>query len=95
MQRVAEAFILKKDTSYVTPWQIATLYTRADIKDKALYWLEKAHEAHDANMPYISVDPIFDNLRDEPHFQELLHKMNLPKDWSNRIFFPLSFLKTV
>jgi len=79
MERVAEAFILKKDTTYVTPWQIATLYTRAEIKDKALVWLERAYEEHDANMPYISADPIFDDLRNYPRFQDLLKKMNLPQ----------------
>jgi len=78
MERVAEAFILKKDTTYVTPWQIATLYTRAEIKEEALDWLEKAYEEHDANMPYISTDPIFDNLRNDPRFQDLLRKMYLP-----------------
>ncbi len=79
MERVAEAFILKKDTTYVTPWQIATLYTRAEIKDKALVWLERAYEEHDVNMPYISADPIFDDLRNYPRFQDLLKKMNLPQ----------------
>ena len=78
MQRVAEAFILKSDTSYVTPWQIATLYTRAEINDKAIDWLEKAFIEHDNNMPSIGPDPIFDNLRDNQRFQDLLIKMNLP-----------------
>ncbi len=89
MERVAEAFILKRDTTFVTPWQIATLYTRADIKDKAVYWLEKAYEAHDPNMPYISVDPIFDDIRDDPHFQDLLRKMNLPERADTKVFSSL------
>jgi hypothetical protein len=28
-------------------------------------------------MPYISVDPIFDFMRDGPRFQDLLRRMNL------------------
>ena len=70
--------IERSKTTYVTPWQIATLYTRAGKNDEALDWLEKAFEAHDPNMPYISVDPIFDSLRDNPRFQDLLRRMNLP-----------------
>jgi hypothetical protein len=33
----------------------------------------------DPNMPYISTDPIFDIIYNEPRFQELLRKMNLPQ----------------
>ncbi len=73
----ADAMEIRSDTTYVTPWQIATIYTRAGIKDQALNWLEKAYEARDPNMPYISVDPIFDYLKDEIRFQTLLRKMRL------------------
>lgn len=77
LQRVAELLIDRSKTSYITPWQIATLYTRAGLKKESLFWLEKAFEAHDPNMPYISVDPIFDELRSEPQFQNLLLRMKL------------------
>jgi tetratricopeptide (TPR) repeat protein len=77
MELVAEAFIVKMDTTFFTPWQLATLYTRSDNREEALYWLEKAYEAHDPNMPYISCDPIFDNIQDHSRFQELLAKMRL------------------
>jgi len=79
LSSVAELMIERSKTTFVTPWWIATVYTRAGRNDEALEWLEKAFEAHDANMPSISVDPIFDNLRDEPRFNELLRKMNLPQ----------------
>jgi TolB-like protein/tetratricopeptide (TPR) repeat protein len=79
LQRVAETLIARSKTSYVTPWQIGTLYTRAGMNNEALEWLEKAYEAHDPNMPYISVDPIFDGLRNEPRFQDILRRMKLLK----------------
>ncbi len=78
LSRVAEMLIARSRTTYVTSWQIGTLYTRAGKNDEALEWLEKAYEEHDGNMPSISVDPIFDGLRDNPRFQELLRRMNLP-----------------
>ncbi|MCK5210480.1 MAG: hypothetical protein KAQ79_20735, partial [Cyclobacteriaceae bacterium] len=64
---------------YIRPWSIGTKYTRSGAKEKALYYLEKAFEEHDANMPYISVDPIFDYMRDDPRFKALIEKMNYPK----------------
>lgn len=78
LQKVAELMIKRiKEGSYVTPWQIATLYTRAGMKKEALDWFEKAFEANDPNMPYLKVDPIFDDLRNEPRFKKILEKMNL------------------
>ena len=77
LRRAAETLIARSHTTYVTSWQIGTLFTRAGENDKALEWLEKAYEEHDSNMPYLSVDPIFDDLRDDPRFQDLLRKMNL------------------
>ncbi|HEY5690604.1 MAG TPA: hypothetical protein VIS49_04025, partial [Cyclobacteriaceae bacterium] len=79
MERVAEAFIEKMDTTYFAHWQIATLYTRAGNQNKALEWLQKAYEAHDPNMPYISCDPIFDKIVDHPGFQIILSKMELKR----------------
>jgi TolB-like protein/predicted Ser/Thr protein kinase len=78
LRRVAETLVARSKKSYVTPWRIGTLYTRAGMKDEALQWLEKAFEEHDYNMPYLSVDPIFDVFRDDPRFQSLLRRMNLP-----------------
>ena len=66
-------------TTHVTPWQIGTLYTRAGDTEQAIEFLEKAFETRERNMPYLSVDPIFDYMRDDPRFQDLLRRMNLPR----------------
>jgi serine/threonine protein kinase/Tfp pilus assembly protein PilF len=77
LRRVAEAFVARSRTTYVTPWQIGTLYIRAGMKKEALDYLEKAYEAHDPNSIYLGVDPIFDDLREEPRFQDILRRMKL------------------
>ncbi|UCD61815.1 MAG: hypothetical protein JSV59_04400 [Flavobacteriaceae bacterium] len=78
MQRTAEMMISRRDSIYFPSWQIFTLFCRAEMKEEALYWLEKAYEEHDNNMPYISIDPLFSFLHNEPGFQDILKKMNLP-----------------
>jgi len=77
LQNLAEMLIERSRTSFVSPWQVATLYTRAGMKEQALDWFEKAYDAHDPNMPYLSVDPIFDELRSHPRFQAILKRMGL------------------
>jgi adenylate cyclase len=79
LQRVAEMLIARSRTTYVTPWQIGTLYTRAGKNKEALDYLEKAYEAHDPNSIYLGVDPIFDSLRNEPRYQDLLRQIKLPQ----------------
>ncbi|MEN8251463.1 MAG: adenylate/guanylate cyclase domain-containing protein [Bacteroidota bacterium] len=78
MQRTAEMMINLSDSTYIPPWQICTLYCRAEMKNEALDWLEKAFNEHDPNMTFISVDPLFDFLREEERFKEILESMNLP-----------------
>jgi len=70
LRAVGDEFASRQDARL--NWQTATLYTRAGETDQALDYLEKATEVRDPNMPYIIVDPIFDNLRSEPRFQALL-----------------------
>jgi len=77
LRSVAELMIKRSEKKYVTPWQIATLYTRAGMKNEALNYFEKAYEVHDPNMPYLKIDPIFDNLRDDPRYKTLIKKMGL------------------
>ena len=83
LEEVAEIFEERYNSGlagYTRPWSIATKYTRTGNQEKALFYLEKAFEEHDANMPYISIDPIFDYLRDEPRFKTMIDKMNYPND---------------
>ncbi|MBN1274221.1 MAG: protein kinase [Candidatus Aminicenantes bacterium] len=70
---------LSKET-LILPSYISESYSYAGEKEKALDWLEKGWESGiDANNTYIGVMPHYvDLLGDEPRFQELLRKMNLP-----------------
>ncbi|MCH7962347.1 MAG: protein kinase [Bacteroidetes bacterium] len=78
LKRVAETMIERSKTKFVTPWQIATLYTRAGMYNEALNWFNKAYDAHDPNIPYLNVDPIFDDLRQDDLFKSLLNKIGFP-----------------
>jgi TolB-like protein/Tfp pilus assembly protein PilF/predicted Ser/Thr protein kinase len=58
-------------------WDLANKYLYAGDRDRALEWLERAYEERDGNMPYIGL-PIYDSLRSDPRFEDLLRRMKLP-----------------
>ncbi len=78
MHRAAETLAARSRTTYVGPRSVATWYACAGENDRALEWLERAYEARDPNMVGIGGHPLFDSLRDDPRFQDLLRRMNLP-----------------
>lgn len=60
-----------------TPFGYARWFTIMGRKEKALENLERAYEQRSFLMAWVKVDPIFDELRDEPRYQAILAKMNL------------------
>jgi hypothetical protein len=75
MSRIAEWWVANfPATHYGAP-----SYIMAGKNQEALDRLELGFEQHDPNMPYLSVLPIYDSLRNEPRFKDLLRRMNLPE----------------
>jgi hypothetical protein len=46
--------------------------------DRSIEWYERAFEIREPFMGYAGVLPLFDPLRSDPRFRDLLRKMNLP-----------------
>jgi eukaryotic-like serine/threonine-protein kinase len=65
--------------SYVSSYSIAESYMRMDQKQKAFEWLEKAYEEHDSGLVSLAVEPMFESLRPDPRFKEILRRMKLSR----------------
>jgi eukaryotic-like serine/threonine-protein kinase len=63
---------------YVAATSFADDYLRLGDKEEALKYLEKGYQERGGQMVYLSVDPLYDPLRSDPRFQDLLRRMNLP-----------------
>ena len=61
----------------VTQIEIAMIYMALGEKDKAFEWLEKAFEERAWQLGFLKVEPIFDPLRDDLRFNELMRRVNL------------------
>ena len=64
---------------YVPAWSRAITYIGLGEKDNALAWLEKAHDERSTatGLCALKVSPLFDSLRSDPRFADLLRHMNL------------------
>ena len=60
---------------YVSPYDIATVYAALGEKDQAFNWLHKAYDERSDWLAYLKVNPVFDNLRSDPRFIELLRRV--------------------
>jgi eukaryotic-like serine/threonine-protein kinase len=75
--------------AYVAPMSWVMLYLGVGDTEKAFEWLEKAAEARDILLYYLKVGPIYDSIRDDPRYADLLHRIGLGDEES------LSQLRTV
>ena len=80
MRRAAEKLAERSNLIYVNASVIAELYACAGEKEQALRWLEKAYENRNFDMLYLSDNPAWDSLCDDPCFQDLLRRMNFPDE---------------
>ena len=72
---------LKKSSAerLVPPADFAMLYANLGETDEAFAWLDKGHEERSVYLVWLKVDPVFDPLRADPRFEELLRRMNFPE----------------
>jgi serine/threonine-protein kinase len=62
---------------YVSPVAYATAHIALGDNDEAFGWIERAHAERRGWLAYLRVEPIFDPLRDDPRFRDLLARMGL------------------
>ena len=63
---------------YVPPLANALVFLGLGQMDEVFNWLNRAYEERDGRFASLHVDPIFDPLRSDPRFEELLRRVGLP-----------------
>jgi hypothetical protein len=79
----AEAMIAELNQTslrrFVSPFCTAIIYLGLGDKERALDGLEKSYEVRSQWLVFLKVDRVFDPLRSDPRFIELLKKVHLDK----------------
>lgn len=66
-----------RNRRYVSSSTVAAIYAALGEKDEAFNWLEKAYEERDVWLMNLKVDPVFNNIRSDARFQDLLTRAGL------------------
>jgi tetratricopeptide (TPR) repeat protein len=63
--------------TYVQPIAMAMIHVLLGARDQAFDWLQKAFEDRSTGLVYLKVDPVWDPVRTDPRFGELLARIGL------------------
>ena len=81
--RRAEALAMREKletlaaSAYAPPYTVAQAHLGLGDLDRAWDCLEQAYQERSALLAFVKMDPLLDELRPRPEFDELLRKMNL------------------
>jgi serine/threonine protein kinase/Tfp pilus assembly protein PilF len=63
--------------TYVDYYQLATIYAGLGEREEAFRLLEKGYQERSVGMLYLRVDPFWENVRSDPRYVDLLHRIGL------------------
>ncbi len=63
---------------YTPAVSFAAVYAGLGEKDQAFAWLEKAYGERTSRLAYLKVEPLWDPLRSDPRFADLVRRIGLP-----------------
>jgi TolB-like protein/Tfp pilus assembly protein PilF len=67
----------KAKKRHISPYAIATVYAGLGDRPAAFEWLEKAYQERSPGMTWLKVEPMLDNVRSDPRYADLLHRVGL------------------
>jgi TolB-like protein len=75
--KLAEAFKAAAKKRYIPPTYFGMLFAGLGDKDKAMMWLEKAYDDRADGLTWLNVEPMLDEVRSDPRFQDLIRRIGL------------------
>jgi len=73
-----------QQTRYIGSYGFASLYADLGNREMAFKWLETAFQEREQVMVVLNVHPIFDPIRDDPRFVDLVKRVRLPSGGRDR-----------
>jgi tetratricopeptide (TPR) repeat protein len=78
-ENMVELLIERSEDEYISPFWLAVTYVGLDNHDEAIKCLERAYDERDGAIFYLDVIPVFDPLRGDERFGELLGRIGFSR----------------
>jgi TolB-like protein/Tfp pilus assembly protein PilF len=59
-------------------YSIAMVYAALADKEQTIFWLQKGYEERNDDMIYMKIEPVFDPIRADSRFQDLIRRVGFP-----------------
>ncbi|HVS01693.1 MAG TPA: protein kinase [Thermoanaerobaculia bacterium] len=69
----------RREGPYVSPYAMAVLNLGLGERDRAFAWLDRAYDERNNFLGFLAVDPIFDEIREDRRFAELMARVGVPQ----------------
>ncbi|MCK4830867.1 tetratricopeptide repeat protein, partial [bacterium] len=79
VQGVLSELMKRSKHLWSVPYSMAILYFSLGERDEGFKWLKKAYEQRDYRLCLLKIDPVFDSIRSDPRFKEMLKKVGLER----------------
>jgi adenylate cyclase len=77
VQKILQSLTGHSSSTYISPYQLALIYTGLNERDKAIDELDKAYAERSLSAPFLRFDPRLNTLRAEPRFQDFARRLGL------------------
>jgi hypothetical protein len=76
-RKILNGLLTLSEKAPVNAGLIALVYAGLGERKNTISWLEKAYQQHSPMMTWLKVDARFDDVRNDPAFQDLMRRVGL------------------
>ena len=74
-----EALIERSRQGYVDPIHMTRIHAGLRSGDEFFEWLERAYQTGSLWLSWLNISPVFDEVREDPRFREIVGRVGLPQ----------------
>jgi hypothetical protein len=78
-KEIIDNLLARSRIEYIPPYLFSFLYFAMGAREQGFAYLNRAYQERDGWLPMITFDHVFDAVRSDAQFKDILRRMNFPK----------------